>query len=60
MKQLVYKKLIGFTETQRQAFETLEKYDVNVNRFIRDAVKEKIRRDWKSIKEKKERIKLPF
>jgi len=60
MKQLVYKKLIGFTETQRQAFETLEKYDVNVNRFIRDAVKEKIHRDWKSIKEKKERIKLPF
>lgn len=60
MKRLVYKKLIGFTETQRQAFETLEKYDVNMNRFVRDAVKEKLKRDWKQIKEKKERIKLPF
>jgi hypothetical protein len=38
----------------------LESYDVNVNQFIRQAVKEKLQRDWKGIKEKKERIKLPF
>ncbi len=60
MKLLVYKKLIGFTETQQKAFETLEDYGVNVNQFIRSAVKEKLKRDWKSIKEKKEKIKLPF
>lgn len=60
MKLLVYKKVIGFTKQQKEAFETLEKYDVNVNQFIRQAVKEKLQRDWKGIKEKKERIKLPF
>ena len=60
MKLLVYKKGIGFTKQQKEAFETLEKYDVNVNQFIRQAVKEKLQRDWKGIKEKKERIKLPF
>ena len=42
MKLLVYKKVIGFTKQQKEAFETLEKYDVNVNQFIRQAIKEKL------------------
>jgi hypothetical protein len=60
MQSLEYKKVIGFTKQQKEAFKTLEEYGVNVNQFIRAAVKEKLKRDWKSIKEKKEKIKLPF
>ena len=60
MKLLVYKKLIGFTETQQKAFETLEDYGVNVNKFIRLAVAEKIKKDWKTIKENKLKPKCPF
>lgn len=40
--------------------EILESYSVNVPKFIRKAIKEKISRDWKSIKEDKSKIKLPF
>jgi hypothetical protein len=58
--QYTYKKLLAFTSQQKQAFETLEKYDVNVNNFIRIAVREKLQREWKSIKEKHERVKMPF
>ena len=58
--QYTYKKQIGFTEMQRKSLEKLEGYGVNVNQFIRQAIKEKISRDWKMIKEEKERIKLPF
>ena len=58
--QYTYKKEIGFTEQQRLAFEELKKYNVNVNQFIRQAVKEKIKRDWKMIKEKKVKSKIPF
>ena len=58
--QLVYKKQVCFTLQQKKAFETLESYNVNVNQFIRSAVKEKLQRDWKGIKEKHERTKLPF
>lgn len=58
--QLSYKKVICFTQQQKKAFKTLENYDVNVNRFIRDAISEKIKREWKMIKEEKQRIKLPF
>jgi hypothetical protein len=45
---------------QQNAFKTLENYGVNVNQFIRLAVKEKLQKDWKSIKEKKEKINCPF
>lgn len=58
--QYTYKKQIGFTETQRRSLATLEKYGVNVNQFIRQAVKEKLKRDWPAIKEHQEKIKLPF
>ena len=58
--QLTYKKVIGFTEIQRQSLLTLENYGVNINQFIRQSVKEKLHRDWKQIKEKHERIKMPF
>ena len=60
MKLLNYKKVIGFTSQQKVAFETLESYGVNVNKFIRITISEKLKRDWKSIKEKKEKVKFPF
>ena len=60
MEKLEYKKVVGFTKVQQEAFKTLEEYGVNVNQFIRAAIKEKLQREWKQIKEKKETIKLPF
>ena len=38
----------------------LQNYGVNINQFIRLAIKEKLQKDWKEIKEKKEKIKYPF
>lgn len=58
--QYSYKKVLGFTLQQKQAFETLEKYGVNVNQFIRSSVKEKIKRDWPKIKEEKNKGYCPF
>ena len=60
MKTFTQSKTFKFSAQQIEAFEQLEKYDVNVSKFIRIAVKEKIARDWKSIKEKKEKFKVPF
>lgn len=51
---------IRFTEKQAESLQKLKDYDVNVSKFIRIAISEKIKRDWKQIKEKKERVKLPF
>jgi hypothetical protein len=60
MKQLTKSKSIRFSEQQMNSLSILESYGVNVNQFIRLAVKEKLQRDWKSIKEKKEKIIYPF
>jgi len=60
MKQLTKSKTIRFSETQMNSLSLLESYGVNINHFIRLAVKEKLQKDWKSIKEKKEKIICPF
>ena len=57
--QYVYKKKVGFTKTQQETLIKLESYGINVNQFIRQAVKEKIQRDWKTIKSKT-KFKTPF
>ena len=58
--KLSYKKVIGFTEQQHQTMIKLERLNINVNRFIRDAVKEKIIRDWPEIKKRINLTKCPF
>lgn len=60
MKRFEYKKVIGFTLQQKRAFEVLEEHGVNVAKFIRSAIQEKIERDWKQIKEQKEKEYCPF
>lgn len=64
MKDVKYKKVnritIGFNKTQFESLQKLKDYDINLSQFIRVALKEKIKRDWKIIKEEKEKIKLPF
>jgi hypothetical protein len=58
--QLTKSKTIRFSETQMNSLAILESYGVNVNQFIRLAISEKLKKDWKTIKEKKEKIILPF
>ena len=60
MKRFEYKKVIGFTEQQRQAFVILEDHGVNINKFIRQAIAEKIKKDWKEIKAENNKIYSPF
>lgn len=60
MKQLNKSKTIKFTEIQMNSLNVLESYGVNVSQFIRLAVKEKLQRDWKTIKEPKIKNKCPF
>ena len=51
---------VRLTEKQYESLKVLKSYDVNVSQFIRASIKEKLQREWKQIKEKKETIKLPF
>lgn len=59
MRQLTKIKTIRFTEQQINSLNILQNYGVNVNQFVRLAIKEKLKKDWKSIKEKKDNF-CPF
>ena len=51
---------IRFSKQQAESLQKLKDYDVNVSQFIRLAIAEKIKKDWKQIKEEKQRVKLLF
>jgi post-segregation antitoxin (ccd killing protein) len=48
------------SEQQSRSLDTLKDYNVNVSQFIRSAIKEKLQRDWKGIREEKTKFKCPF
>ena len=60
MSKLTVIHTIRFSEKQAESLQKLKDYDVNISQFIRIAISEKIKLDWQQIKEKKERVKLPF
>ena len=60
MKKLTKIYTIRFSEKQAETLEILKVYDVNISKFIRSAIAEKIKKEWKEIKETKEKIKIPF
>jgi hypothetical protein len=60
MKQLTERYTIMLTHQQKQSLDTLSTYNVNVSQFIRSAIKEKLSREWKTIKEKKNKTYCPF
>ena len=60
MKQLTEIHTIRFSKKQAESLKKLKEYNVDISCFIRIAIREKIKRDWKIIKEEKEKIKIPF
>jgi hypothetical protein len=49
-----------FSKQQIRAFEIMESLNVNVSVFVREAIQEKIKREYKQIKEKQNKLRLPF
>lgn len=54
-KKMLYNnyRKIGFSDIQIKSLNILKSKGVKINYFIRQAIKEKIKRDWKNIKEPK-------
>ena len=53
-------KVLKITETQYQTLKNLEKYNVRVCDFIREAISEKLQREKIEIVKPKEKNKCPF
>jgi transposase len=50
MKQYTVKQEVMITEIQANSLKIIKSKGVNISQFIRQAIKEKIERDWKYIK----------
>jgi len=62
MKVYTVKYTIRVSEVQDNSLKELKKHGVVISKFIRQAIKEKIQRDWKNIKTEfqKSTEKCPF
>lgn len=60
MKKYIVRQTVMISEKQSESLKILKGYNVNVSNFIRIAIREKIKKDWKSIKEKKNKDYCPF
>ena len=59
-KILIKTKVIRITETQDATLKKMKYYKIDVGKFIRDAIAEKIKREYENLIPKKEEIKCPF
>lgn len=59
-KILVKTKVIRISETQLKTLKKMKYCKIDVGKFIRDAIAEKIKRECENLISKKEEIKCPF
>ena len=60
MKTLVKTKVIRLTDVQFQTLKKLDSYQINVAQFIREAISEKIKREYSDLIPKEKKFKCPF
>lgn len=60
MKKYTKIKVIRITEMQHNTLQKMKSYNVDVGRFIRDAIAEKIKREYSELIPKPEKFKIPF
>jgi post-segregation antitoxin (ccd killing protein) len=46
--------------TQKQTLDKMRGYNISISRFIRDAISEKIKREYKDLKPKKKKEYVPY
>ena len=60
MKKYTNRQVIMISDVQANTLQILKQYNVNTSQFIRQAIKEKLQRDWRGIKEEHNKEYCPF
>lgn len=60
MQKYTKTKVIRISETQLSTLQKMKSYNVNVGKFIRDAIKEKIKKEYKDLLPKPKKEYTPF
>lgn len=59
-KLLTKVKAIRISESQLKTLQKMKSYNIDTGKFIREAIAEKIKREYKDLIPKPEKIKYPF
>jgi hypothetical protein len=59
-KILIKTKVIRISETQLLTLQKMKSYNIDVGKFIRDAISEKIKREYENLIPKTQKEKTPF
>ena len=59
-KILTKTKVIRISENQHLTLQKMKSYNIDVGKFIRDAISEKIKREYKDLIPKPVEFKIPF
>ena len=60
MKQYTKTKVIRISETQLKTLQKMKSYNIDVGNFIREAIQEKIKREYKELILKPKKSECPF
>lgn len=60
MKKYTKVKVIRISEEQHKTLQKMKSYNVDVGNFIRNAIAEKIKREYSELIPKPEKFKMPF
>ena len=60
MQLLAKTKVIRISESQLKTLQKMKSYNIDVGKFCRDAIAEKIKKEYANLIPKKETIKCPF
>jgi hypothetical protein len=60
MKTLIKTKVIRITEIQYFTLKKMQSYNIDVGNFIKDAISEKIKREYKNLLTKPNKEHFPF
>lgn len=60
MKQYTKTKVIRISEVQLKTLQKMKSYNVDVGNFIREAISEKIKREYQDLIPKPNKIIIPF
>ena len=59
-KTLTKTKVIRISETQHQTLVKMKSYNVDIGKFIRDSIAEKIKKEYKNLIPKEQKSDCPF
>ena len=59
-KTLIKTKVVRISEIQHQTLVKMKSYNIDIGKFVRDSISEKIKKEYKNLIPKEQKVNYPF